>query len=79
MKYTEDELLFIETLKEIGVEFQEGKGEITIEGIPAAEYLETRDIFDAHEKQYISLDISSKEILKNEVYTFANENLLQAA
>lgn len=79
MKYTEDELLFLETLKEMGVEFQEGQGVVTIEGIPATEYLETHDIFETHEKQYISLDISGKGISKNEVYTFDSENLLQAA
>lgn len=45
MKYTNDELVFIKILKELDIEFQEGKGEITIEGIPATEYLETHDIF----------------------------------
>lgn len=75
MNYTNDELLFIETLKEIGIEFQEGKGEITIEGIPATEYLEAHDIFETHEQQYIPVDISVKEIS----YTFTNGNLLQAA
>ena len=79
MNYTKDELLFIETLKEMGLDFKEGQGEVSIEGVPAAEYLEKHDIFKADEEQYISLDIFGKEIAENEIYTLDSEALLQAA
>ena len=79
MNYTEDEVLFIETLKEMGVDFKEGQGEVAIEGVPAAKYLEKHDIFKVDEEQYISLDIFGKEIAENEIYTLDSETLLQAA
>ena len=50
MSYTEKELLFIEVLKEMGLDFKEGPGRITIEGIPAAQYLDEHDIFAVPEE-----------------------------
>ena len=79
MRFTDDEMLFIETLKDMGVEFQEGQGGLTINGVEAVEYLQKHDIFEVPEEQYISLDISSQGISENDIYMLDSESLLQAA
>lgn len=45
----EDEL-FRQVLEEMGIPIQEGKGGITINGIPAVQYLEEHDIFAVPEE-----------------------------
>ena len=45
MSDTEDVLLFKQVLEEMGIPFQEGQGGITINGIPATQYLDEHNIF----------------------------------
>ncbi len=47
---SKDELLFRQVLEEMGIPIQEGQGGITINGIPAAQYLNEHDIFAVPEE-----------------------------
>ena len=53
MSDTKDELLFRQVLEEMGIPIQEGQGGITINGIPAVQYLEEHDIFAVPEEVQI--------------------------
>lgn len=50
MSYTEDVLLFKQVLEEMGIPLQEGQRGITINGIPATQYLDEHDIFAVPEE-----------------------------
>ena len=52
--------MFIEVLKEMGLDFKEGPGGITIEGIPATQYLNEHDIFEVPE-DFIQVSFSAEE------------------
>lgn len=62
MSYTEDVLLFKQVLEEMGIPLQEGQGGITINGIPATQYLDEHDIFAVPELENIWL------IFKGDIY-----------
>lgn len=50
MSDIKDILLFRQVLEEMGIPIQEGQGGITINGIPAVQYLEEHDIFAVPEE-----------------------------
>ena len=79
MSYTEKELLFIEVLKEMGLGFKEGPGRITIEGIPAAQYLDEHDIFAVPEEVFIQVGFSAEEEYQEELFGDRESNLRNAA
>lgn len=79
MSYTEKELLFIEVLKEMGLDFKEGPGRITIEGIPAAQYLDEHDIFAVPEEVFIQVGFSAEEEYQDELFGDCDNNLRNAA
>lgn len=79
MSYTEKELLFIEVLKEMGLDFKEGPGRITIEGIPAAQYLDEHDIFAVPEEVFIQVGFSAEEEYQEELFDDRESNLRNAA
>ena len=54
MSDTKDILLFRQVLEEMGIPFQEGQGGITINGIPAVQYLDEHDIFAVPEEVQIN-------------------------
>ena len=51
---SKDVLLFKQVLEEMGIPFQEGQGGITINGIPAVQYLDKHDIFAVPEEVQIN-------------------------
>ncbi|WP_418581866.1 hypothetical protein [Phascolarctobacterium succinatutens] len=79
MSYTEKELFFIEVLKEMGLDFKEGPGRITIEGIPAAQYLDEHDIFAVPEEVFIQVGFSAEEEYQEELFGDRESNLRNAA
>nr|DAO55047.1 MAG TPA: calcium uniporter protein [Caudoviricetes sp.] len=79
MSYTEKELLFIEVLKKMGLDFKEGPGRITIEGIPAAQYLDEHDIFAVPEEVFIQVGFSAEEEYQEELFGDRESNLRNAA
>ena len=79
MSYTEKELLFIEVLKEMGLDFKEGPGRITIEGIPAAQCLDEHDIFAVPEEVFIQVGFSAEEEYQEELFGDRESNLRNAA
>lgn len=79
MIYTEDELLFIQVMKELGLDVHEWPGEFTINGIPADEYLNEHDILDVPESKFISVNISAKELYKNELFLADSIDFVEAA
>jgi len=78
MSYTKEELLFRQVLEEMGIPVQEGQGGITIEGIPAAKYLDKHDIFEVPE-EFIQVGVSVEEKHQEELFSDGNSDLLNAA
>lgn len=79
MSYTKDELLFRQVLEEMGIPIQEGQGGITIEGIPAAQYLDEHDIFAVPEEVFIQVGFSAEEEYQEELFGDRESNLRNAA
>lgn len=51
MSYTKNELILKEVLKDMNLDFKEGSGGITVEGIPADQYLAEHNIFVEPEEE----------------------------
>lgn len=79
MSYTKDELLFRQVLEEMGIPIQEGQGGITIEGVPAAQYLDEHDIFAVPEEVFIQVVFSAEEEYQDELFDGRENNLRNAA
>lgn len=79
MSYTKEKLLFIKVLKKMGLDFKEGPGKITIEGIPAAQYLDEHDIFAVPEEVFIQVGFSAEEEYQDELFDGRENNLRNAA
>ena len=68
---SKDILLFKQVLEEMGIPFQEGQGGITINGIPAVQYLDEHDIFAVPEEVQINFrgdDVTISDFIGSILY-----------
>ena len=68
---SKDVLLFKQVLEEMGIPFQEGQGGITINGVPATQYLDEHDIFAVPEEVQINFrgdDVTISDFIGSILY-----------
>lgn len=75
MQYSPDELLFKKLVEEMGLEWDETPGEITINGISAIDVLEKNDIFHNRFKGYLARPVDK---MRNSDYEVSTQITLAA-
>lgn len=80
MQYNEDELLFKAVIEDMGLVWDDTPGEITVEGIPATDYIKNGSLFEQVKIQYQSnVEINSRILQNQSIKVDLDSNFLYAA
>ena len=75
----DDELLFVQIMKKLGLDIHEGKVDFNINGISADKYLEKHNIMEVPESNFVQVCFSAEEEYQDELFDGRENNLRNAA